>query len=159
RAGAWWWAAVVGSAVVIALVIVRTCVDIDGERAANLDSGSTVALLGVAVAAIGCAGAFAWLQPGVTAQAGQLPGIAAIVLWTMAGAGATIGLVLIASVAGGKERGTLLYGPLVTTILAFSLLNTAMLGALLSIAHLIGNLTFAANAGRAQVYVPDLIGS
>jgi hypothetical protein len=156
RAGALWWAAVLSGAVVIALVIVRTCAD--GTRAASLDSGSTVTLLAVAFAAIVCAGVFAWVQPAVTAQAGQLPGMAGIVLWTMAGAGATIGLVLLASIAAGKERGTLLCGPLVSTILAFALLNATMLGALINIAHLIGSLTFAANAESAQIYVPDLIG-
>jgi hypothetical protein len=160
-----WWVAVVGGAAVIALVSARTCIDFSysdergrRKRMVWFDVRSTVTLLVIAVVAICCAGIFAWLQPSVTAQAGPLPGMAGIFHWTMAGVAATVGLVMLGSIAGGTKRGTLTLGPLVTTVIAFSLLNVAMLGALLSIAHLIGNLAFAASAGSAQIYVPDLIG-
>lgn len=165
RAGAWWWIAVVGGVAVIALVGARSCFDSPyskdqdrRRRVRSLDRGASAALLVIAAAAIVCAGIFASLQPRFAAQAGQLPGIAGIFRWTMTGIAITIGLVLLASIAGGVKRGTLPFAPFVITVLAFSLLNAVLLGALLSAAHLMGNLTFAASAGSAQIYVPDLIG-
>ena len=165
NAGGWWWAALIGSGGVVAFVIIRTCVDFrhNQSRASNkvakrFDDWSAHALLVIAFAAAFSAGIFAWLQPAVAMVAGQLPGLAGIFGWTMGVAAVILGLVLLSSAAGGWTRDSLLAGPLVIVILAFSLLNVTMFGAILSLAHLLGNLTFAAKPPPAQIYVPELIG-
>lgn len=161
----WWWVAVAGGGAAMTLAGIRTCVDLkhdkgheSGGRMVALDERSTDAMLAIAVVVIASAGVFAWLQPGVAATAGQLPGMGSIFRWTMIGAAATVGFVLLASLAGGSARRTLLMGPLVTTIVAFSLLNVTLFGATLSIAHLVGDMTFTIKSGVKQIYVPDVIG-
>lgn len=165
HAAAWWWAALIGGGAVIAFASIRTCVDfrnrgtrISYEFARSFDDWSARGLLAVAIAAVGCAGVFAWLQPAVTAVAGQLPGMAGIFGWTMTASAVILGLVLVSSAAGGWTRGTLLMGPLATMILAFSLLNVTMFGGMISLAHLLGNLTFAATPQATQIYLPELVG-
>jgi hypothetical protein len=155
NAAGWWWAALAGSAAVLAFVIVRTCVDVEAKR---LDDWSSDALLAVAIAALCCAGIFAWLQPAATAVAGQLPGMAGIFGWTLTVVAVILGLVLVSSGISGRTRGTLFMGPLVTTVVAFSLLNVTLFGLMLTIAHLLGNLTFAAAPPVAQIYLPEPVG-
>jgi hypothetical protein len=161
----WWWVAVAGAVAAMTLVGIRACVDFkhdksheDGGRMVAFDRRSTGAMLAIAVVVIASAGIFAWLQPGVAATAGQLPGMGSIFRWTMIGAAATVALVLLASAAGRSTRRTLLMGPLVTTIVAFSLLNVTLFGTMLSIAHLVGDMTFNIKSGAKQIYVPDVIG-
>jgi hypothetical protein len=165
HATAWWWAALIGGGTVIAFVIIRTCTDfrnrqsgISYDFARRFDDWSARAVLVVAIAATGCAGIFAWLQPAAAAVAGQLPGMAGIAGWTMTTVAVILGLVLLSSAAGGWQPGTLLMGPMVIMILAFSLLNVAMFGGMLSFAHLLGDLTFAATPQAAQIYLPELVG-
>lgn len=154
-AAGWWWAALVGSAAVLAFVIARTCVDV---QAKSFDEWSSRALLAVAIAALCCAGIFAWLQPSVTAVAGQLPGMAGVFGWTMTVVAVILGFVLLSSGVGGRTRGTFLMGPVVTAVVAFSLLNVTLFGLMLSVAHLLGNLTFATAPSAAQIYLPELVG-
>jgi hypothetical protein len=165
NAAALWWMALIGGGVVVAFVIFRTSVDfrhreskISDDFAKRFDDWSTIGIRAVAIAAICCAGIFAWLQPAVATLAGQLPGMAGIFGWTMAVFAVILGLVLLSSAVGGRNGGTLLMGPLVTMILAFSLLNVTMFGGMLSLAHLLGNLTFAATPQASQIYVPEIIG-
>ena len=160
-----WWAALIGSGAVVAFVIIRTCFDFRNRAsrfsdsfAWRFDHWSAIAQGSIAIVAMVCAGTFAWLQPPVTAVAGQLPGMAGILGWTMTAAAVTIGLVLLSSAVGGRTRGTVFMGPFVTLILAFSLLNVTMFGGMLSLAHLLGNLTFATPPHASQIYLPGLIG-
>lgn len=163
-AAGWWWAALVGSAAVLAFVIIRTCIDFDPQSPASyasakrFDDWSSGALLAVAIAALGCAGIFAWLQPAVTAVAGQLPGMAGVFGWTLTVVAVILGLVLVSSGVGGRGPGTFLMGPLVTAVVAFSLLNVTLFGVMVSVAHLLGTLTFAAAPSAAQIYLPELVG-
>lgn len=165
NAGAWWWAALIGGSAVVAFVIIRTCIDLRHKESGvsyefikKFDDRSSAALLAVAVAAICCGGIFAWLQPAITMVAGQLPGMAGIFGWTMTAVAVILGLVLLSSAVGGWKHSTLPMGPLVTMILAFSLLNVTMFGGMLSLAHLLGNLTFAATPQASQIYLPELVG-
>jgi hypothetical protein len=161
----WWWVAVIGSSAAIAFVIVRTCVDfrnrqskVSDEFARAFDDWSGRALLVVTVGSTCCAGIFAWLQPAATPVAGQLPGIAGVFGWTMTAVAVILVLVLLTSAVGGWKRGTLFMGPVVTMIVAFSLLNVTMFGGLLSLAHLLGSLTFASTLRASQIYLPEQVG-
>ncbi|MGA2827591.1 MAG: hypothetical protein ABSF03_15945 [Streptosporangiaceae bacterium] len=120
-------------------------------------------LLVPAAAALISAGVFAWLQPGGPAgQAAELPGMASVIRWTALAIALAVAVVLISVLLGlPGGRGTLIGGPWVTLMLAFSLLNTLMLGAEIWVAHLVGPVTSsAADAiGRPQgkVYLPYLV--
>ena len=100
-------------------------------------------LLAPAALALIAAGVFAWLQPGgPTPRAAELPGMAGVIGWTTLAIAVVLSVALISMLLGlPGSRGTLIGGPWVTLILAFSLLNTLMLGAEIWVAHLVGPVT------------------
>ena len=115
----------------------------------------------LAITALITSGVFAWLVPvGPTAGAAELPGMAEVIGWTALAIAVPLTAALISTLLGlSGGRGGLLGGPWVTLVLAFSVLNTAALGAGIAAAHLVGPVT--SNAATAlsdgMIYLPYLI--
>jgi hypothetical protein len=117
-----------------------------------------------AIVALIAAGVFAWLQPGsAPGRAASLPGMAAVTGWTALGIAMVLVIALISALSGLRgRRGTLIGGSWVTLMLAFSLLNTVMLGIGILVAHVVGPVTSDAAVARSsglfgQIYLPYLI--
>ncbi len=100
-------------------------------------------LLVPAAAALIAAGLFAWLQPGGKAgRAADLPGMAGVIGWTTLAIAVVLAIALISMLLGlPGSKGTLRGASWVTLMLAFSVLNTLMLGAQTWVAHLVGPVT------------------
>ncbi len=105
--------------------------------------GRVAFLLVPAAVALVAAGLFAWLQPGgKAARAADLPGMAGVTGWTTLAIAAVLAIALISMLFGlPGGGGTLRGGSWVTLMLAFSVLNTLMLGAETWVAHLVGPVT------------------
>jgi hypothetical protein len=122
-------------------------------------------LIPAAVALI-VSGEFAWLQPGGAAgRAAELPGMASVIRWTALAIAVPVAAALVSTLLGLSRGGSraLFGGPWVTLALAFSLLNTAMLGAGIAAAHIAGSVTSNAAAAvspsHGMIYLPYLITS
>ena len=158
---AWWWIAVAAGGVTIACVV--GYIGLDGfDKLGDRLRGSPLILL-LAAAALVSSGVFAWLQPGSAGgRAVALPGMASVIRWTVLAIAVAVALALVSMLLGlADSRGTLIGGPWVTLVLAFSLLNTVMLGVGIWAAHLVGPVTSdAAMAGRTHaIYLPSVITS
>jgi hypothetical protein len=122
-------------------------------------------LLAPGGAALIAAGVFAWLQPGGPApRAAELPAMASMIRWTTLAIAAVVAIALISVLLGlPGSRGTLVGGPWVTLMLAFSMLNTLLLGAETWVAHLVGPVTSnaadAATRPQGKIYLPYVITS
>ncbi len=118
-----------------------------------------------AAAAVIAAGVFAWLQPGGPAgRAAGLPGMASVTGWTTLAIAVAVAVALISMLLGlPGSKGTLIGGPWVTLVLAFSMLNTLMLGAAIWVAHLVGPVTSSAadavTRPQGKIYLPYVITS
>ena len=114
-------------------------------------------LLAPAIAALIAAGVFAWLQPGgQVSRAADLPGMASVTGWTTLAIAVIVAVALISMLLGlPGTKGTLIGGPWVTLMLAFSVLNTVLLGAEIWVAHLVGPVT--SDAADALSGVPGKI--
>jgi hypothetical protein len=125
--------------------------------------GSPPFLLVLAATALVSSGVFAWLQPGRAAgPAAELPGMAKVIAWTALAIAVAVALAFVSMLLGLADGpGTLTGGPWVTLALAFSLLNTVMLGVGIWVAHLVGPVTGdAAVAARTHaIYLPYVITS
>ncbi len=100
----------------------------------------------LAATALIAAGLFAWLQPGgPTVQAAGVPGMTEVIDWTALAIAVPLTMAFISTLLGlpGGRRG-LIGGPWVMLVLAFSVLNTAALGAGIAVAHLVGPVTSSA---------------
>jgi hypothetical protein len=158
------WIAIGLAAATVALGVAYACLDALDALTDKL-RGRVPFLLVPAAVALLAAGLFAWLQPGgPTPQAADLPGMASVTGWTTLAIAAVVAVALISMLLGlPGSRGTLIGGPWVTLMLAFSMLNTLMLGAEIWVAHLVGPVT--SNAADAismrpgQIYLPYVITS
>jgi hypothetical protein len=164
HAAGWWWAAVLGGAAAAALAVLYLCADaLAGEN--DVLRNAPLVLLGVAGAALVCAGVFAWLQPGGPATSAQLPGLAGIIGWTALAIVVPLVLVLLSALLGldGRARGTLACAPWVTLMLAFALLNCVLLCAAIWVAHVVAPVTTSAaqalTQAGGQIYLPYVITS
>ena len=113
-------------------------------------------------AALSASGVFAWLQPGGPAErAAELPGMTGVIGWTTLVIAVPVAVALVSTLGVSGSRGTLFGGPWVILVLAFSLLNTAMLGAGIVVAHIVGpvtsNATVAVAPPHRMIYLPYLI--
>ena len=169
------WIAIGLGGATIAVGVAYICLDAFGGRTADPRAGHRLGdnLRGwlpflpiSAAAAFICAGVFAWLQPGGPAgQAAELPGMASVIGWTTLAIAVPAAAALISMLLGISREswGTLIGGPWVTLMLAFSLLNTVMLGAEIWVAHLIGPVTNSAATAlsrpHGQIYLPYVITS
>jgi hypothetical protein len=174
------WVAIGLGGAAIAVGIGYICLDVFGSPAPPADDtpaadgradvrpgGGTrrsLPLLLVAASALICSGVFAWLQPGGPAvQAADLPGMASVVGWTGVAIAMPVALALISMLLGLRgTQGTLIGGPWVTLVLAFSVLNTLMLSAEIWVAHLVGPVTNDAAAAipprpPGKIYLPYVI--
>jgi hypothetical protein len=162
QASAWWWVAVGAGGVAVGGVIAYLSLDALDLLGDTL-RGSPLVLLLLAAVALISSGVFAWLQPGSAGvRAVALPGMAGVIRWTVLAIAVALVLAfgsMLLGLAGG--RGTLIGGPWVTLVLAFSLLNTVMLGVGIWVAHLAGPVTGdAATANQAHaIYLPSVITS
>ena len=163
---AWWWVAVGAGGVAVGCAVAYLsldALDILGDKLGDTLRGSPLFLLLLAAAALVSSGVFAWLQPGSAGvRAVALPGMASVIRWTVLAIAVAVALALVSMLLGlADSRGTLIGGPWVTLVLAFSLLNTVMLGAGIWVAHLVGPVTSdAAAAGRTDaIYLPYVITS
>ncbi|MGD0603973.1 MAG: hypothetical protein ABSA53_10285 [Streptosporangiaceae bacterium] len=123
-----------------------------------------VYLPGPAAAALIAAGVFAWLQPGRAAgRPAELPGMAAVIGWTTLAVAVPVVAAFVSMLLGAARGGRPAFfgGPWVTLVLAFSLLNTVMLGAGIAAAHIAGpvtsNAAAAVSPAHRMIYVPYLI--
>ena len=121
-------------------------------------------LLAPGGAALTAAGIFAWIQPaGPAPRAAELPAMASVVGWTTLAIVAVVAVALLSMLLGlPGSRGTLIGGPWITLMLAFSMLNTLLLGAEIWVAHLVGPVTSnAADAlgPQGKIYLPGVIAS
>ena len=122
-------------------------------------------LLVPAAVALVAAGLFAWLQPAAkAARAADLPGMAGVTGWTTLAIAAVLAVALISMLLGLRgSKGTLRGASWVTLMLAFSVLNTLLLGAQTWVAHLVGPVTSdAADAvagSPGKVYLSHVITS
>jgi len=127
--------------------------------------GRVMYLLAPAIAALIIAGLFAWLQPGgQVSRAADLPGMASVVGWTTLAIAVIAAVALISMLLGlPGSKGTLIGGPWITLMLAFSLLNTVLLGAEIWVAHLVGPVTSdaadALSGLPGKIYLPYVITS
>ena len=162
-----WWVAVCTGGTAVALAVAYLCADAAGSRIADrLRDALAVLLLALAGIALVSAGVFAWSQPGETGvpeSAAALPGLASVIGWTALGLAVPVAA-LGASVLLGAARsgaGRLFGGPLVTLVLAYSLLNVVMFGVLSWVAHIVGPVTTdaaaALSASHPEIYVPYVI--
>lgn len=133
-----------------------------GAYADYLRSWATY-LLVPAVAALIASGVFAWLQSGGPAgRTADLPGMTGVIGWTTLAIAVPVAVALVSALLGlSGSRGALFGGPWVTLVLAFSLLNTVMLGAGIAAAHIAGpvtsNATAAVTPPHRMIYLPYLI--
>jgi hypothetical protein len=173
------WVAVSLGAAAIAVGIGYICLDVFGTQAPPADDAAAdgragagpgagprgpLPLLLVAASALICSGVFACLQPsGPAVQEAELPGMASVVGWTALAIVIPVALALISMLLGLRgSQGTLIGGPWVTLVLAFSVLNTLMLSAEIWVAHLIGPVTNDAAAATSprppgKIYLSYLI--
>jgi hypothetical protein len=115
---------------------------VDGHPARRVLEGALLPLLVVVLAAVA-----AWVQPRAASVPGELPGIRNAINAGYGGVFGALALVLavvLVSTAGrGHERGTFWFGaPFVVMGLAVALLNAALLGVLVRIADLFGDVRF-----------------
>ena len=134
-----------------------------GAAVADWLCGRVKYLLGPAIAALIAAGLFAWLQRGgPVRRSAELPGMASVIDWTVLAIGVIVAVALVSMLLGLPGSGkTLIGGPWVTLMLAFSLLNTLMLGAQIWVAHLVGPVTSdaadALSKAPGKIYLPQVI--
>jgi hypothetical protein len=127
--------------------------------------GRVAYLLVPGAAALIVASVFAWLQPGgPTPRAAELPGMARVMGWTTLTIAVVAAIALISMLLGlPGGRGTLIGGPWVTLMLAFSMLDTLMLGAEIWVAHLVGPVTSnaadALSRPQGKIYLSYVITS
>ena len=158
------WIAIGLGAGTVALGVAYVCLDAFDAWPDELRGGLPF-LLGPAAVALIAAGLFAWLQPGGSIpQAAELPGMTSVIGWTALAIAVVVAVALISMLLGlPGSRGTLIGGPWITLMLAFSVLNTLMLSAEIWVAHLVGPV--ASNAADAiarrpgQIYLPYVITS
>jgi hypothetical protein len=158
------WIAIGLGAATVALGIAYVCLDALDALTDDL-RGRLPLLLAPAGVALLAAGLFAWLQPGgPTPRAAELPGMASVIGWTTLAIAVAAAIALISMLLGlPAGQGTLIGGPWVTLMLAFSVLNTVLLGAEIWVAHLVGPVTSnAADAlarPQGKIYLPYVITS
>jgi hypothetical protein len=161
---AWGWIAIGLGAATVALGVAYVCLDALDALTDKL-RGWMVYLLGPAGVALIAAGLFAWLQPGgPTPRAAELPGMAGVIGWTTLAIAVVVAVALVSMLLGlPGSRGTLTGGPWVTLMLAFSLLNTVLLGAEIWVAHLVGPVTSnaadALSRPQGKIYLSYVITS
>jgi hypothetical protein len=145
------WIAIGLGAATVALGVAYVC--LDAFDALNDAVRSRLPLL-LAPAGLSLilAGVFAWWQPGgPTPRAAELPGMAGVIGWTALAIAVVVAVALVSMLLGlPGSRGTLTGGPWVTLMLAFSLLNTVLLGAEIWVAHLVGPVTSNAADALSQ---------
>jgi hypothetical protein len=171
------WIAVGGGAATVALGIGYVCLDAlttpgAAEPGGRSRAGGTLAdklrtwimhLPVLASAALIASGVFAWRQTTAfwtpTARAADLPGMTAVIGWTALVIAVPVAAALISTLLGlSRTRGIPHFGgPFIMLALAFSLLNTVMLGAAIVAAHVTGPVTndsaFAV-ANYSHIYLP-----
>ena len=124
--------------------------------------GLVVYLLVPASAGLMCSVWFAWLQPGApSVRAAGLPGMAGVTGWTALAIAVPVAAALVSVLLGlsrGGER-TLFGGPWIILVLAFSLLNMAMLGFGIVVANIAGPVTgdAALAVSKSKIYLPYII--
>lgn len=118
-------AAVVGALIVTALDSCR-------RTAAGI-------MIGIAVAAVIAAAAFLLVQPTMGSYWGYLPNMRFTINVTFAGVFGALGLTLVSTLLGGWKRGIFfVFGPFVVLAVSIALLNAVMLGAMLRITDVFG---------------------
>ncbi len=158
------WIAIGLGAATVALGVAYVCLDALDVLTDTLRRGLPF-LLGPAGVALIAAGLFAWLQPGGPApRAAELPGMASVTGWTTLAIAAAVAIALISMLLGlPGSQGTLIGGPWVTLMLAFSVLNTVLLAAEIWVAHLVGPVTSSAadalSRPQGKIYLPYVITS
>jgi hypothetical protein len=136
-----------------------------GDAVAEMLRRKVRYLLVPAVAALIAAGVFAWLQPGgPPGRAAQLPGMAGVIGWTTPAIAVTLAVALVSMLLGlPGSQGTMIGGTWVTLMLAFSVLNTVLLGTEIWVAHLVGPVTShaadAVTGHPGKIYVSSVITS
>jgi len=170
------WLAIGLGMATIALGVAYICLDVRSTptfsphwqraRGALTDTfrGWLVYLPAPAAAALIASGVFAWLQPGRPAgRAAELPGMAAVIGWTTLAVAVPVAAALVSMLLGASRGGRRAFfgGPWVTLVLAFSLLNTVMLGVGIVAAHIAGpvtsNAAAAVSPAHRMIYLPYLI--
>jgi hypothetical protein len=158
------WIAIGVGVATVALGVAYVCLDALGTMTDELRGGLRFLLVPAAVALI-CAGVFAWLQPGGPAgHSAGLPGMAGVIGWTTLSIAVVVAVALISMLLGVPgSQGTLIGASWVTLMLAFSLLNTVMLGAEIWVAHLVGpvtnNAADALSRPQGKIYLSYVITS
>ena len=158
------WIAIGVGVATVALGVAYVCLDALGTLTDELRGGLRFLLVPAAVALIS-AGVFAWLQPGGPAgHSAGLPGMASVIGWTTLSIAVVVAIALISMLLGvPSSQGTLIGGSWVTLMLAFSLLNTVMLGAEIWVAHLVGpvtnNAADALSRPQGKIYLSYVITS
>jgi len=158
------WIAIGVGAATVALAAGYVCLDAVDVLTDQL-RGRLPYLLVPGAAALIAAGLFAWLQPGgPTPRAAGLPGMASVTGWTTLAIATVLAVALISMLLGlPGSGGTLIGGPWVTLMLAFSVLNTVLLAAEIWVAHLVGPVTSSAadavSRPQGKIYLPYLITS
>jgi hypothetical protein len=158
------WIAIGLGAATVALGVAYVCLDALGTMTDALRGGLRFLPI-PAVVALVSAGVFAWWQPiGPAGRSAELPGMASVIDWTTLAIGVALALALISMLLGlPGSQGTLTGGSWVTLMLAFSMLNTALFGAEIWVAHLVGPVTSnaadALSRPQGKIYIHHVITS
>ena len=157
------WIAIGLGGATVALGVGYLCLDALDAMNDELRRGLPF-LLAPGGAALIAAGLFAWLQPaGPAPRAAELPAMTSVIGWTTLAIVAFLVVALVSMLLGlAGSGGTLIGGPWITLMLAFSMLNTLLLGAEIWVAHLVGPVT--SNAADAltrpgKIYLPGVVAS
>jgi hypothetical protein len=158
------WIAIGLGGATVALGVTYVCLDALEALTDELRGWLPFLLVPAGVALI-VASVFAWLQPGgATPRAAELPGMACVIGWTTLAIAVVAAIALISMLLGlPGGRGTLIGGPWVTLMLAFSMLDTLVLGAEIWVAHLVGPVTSnaadALSRPQGKIYLSYVITS
>jgi len=158
------WIAVGLGGATIALGVGYLCLDAL-DALSDAVRGRLPFLLAPGGAALIAAGLFAWLQPaGPAPRAADLPAMGSVTSWTTLALAVVLAVALLSMLLGLSGRqGTLVGGSWITLMLAFSLLNTLLLGVELWVAHLVGpvtsNVADALSRPQGKIYLPEVIAS
>lgn len=144
-----------------AAVIVAVLVLLTTETFANAQVPRLVFI--VAAVALSGGGVFAVIQQAFEQARGWLPGMRQVSSQTFVGVLVVVGLVLLATILGGHDKGVFRGGPFAAVGAAVFVLNLVLLGVMIQVGDLLTNVSFSralelARGGQPVIYIDEAVG-